>query len=150
MKDIQKNVQAGASLSAKRQAVYTALRLRGRWHGLPREAYWWKRVLEVTNGLGIRPQRAPDGSWYELEEFQIGVPYLLRNYRDGEAPDVVAAWLGFEYVEELYSALAYTSSRISEAGYYAGLAEDAERDQEDHDLDEIADVYESGDPDYIF
>ena len=78
--------------------LYARLSSRGRFQGVPRDEDLWLRILEVTNGRGLRPDRRPvgqGGGFYGLVEF-LDVPPLLRNYKDGLTLDDVAQMLGME------------------------------------------------------
>jgi len=107
-----------------RERRYQVLREKGRFHGIPKRApSSWRDVLEATSGRGIQPYKNPFGGWLEIEEFKDHVPILLRNYKAGFAPDLVAQLCGLETDRELFEAL--ESSRVpqkSEADYYADLA----------------------------
>jgi len=111
--------------SQARVLLYATLSKNGRFHGLPKNApSSWRRVLEATSGLGIRPYKDPFNGWLELEEFKAHVPTLLRNYSYGYAPDIVAQLLGYETDQELYAALELpVVVEKSEADYYEDLAD---------------------------
>lgn len=108
-------------------AVYERLRAGGRYNGLPKAATFWKEVLDATSGHGIRPYRDPSGDWLELEEFLGAVPPLLRNYKTGDPPDLVAQMLHLEGGdEELYEKLRQDENAQTPEEFERMVEEDAE------------------------
>lgn len=110
--------------SQNRLLFFQTLSKKGRFHGIPKAApSSWHLVLDVTSGLGIRPFKDPFNGWLELEEFKSHVPTLLRNYKYGYAPDLVAQLCGFETDKELYVALELpVNPGMSEADFYEDQA----------------------------
>lgn len=74
----------------------------------------WRDAWDATNGKGIRPFKdpKPGGKWLELEEYQGGVPKVLRRMNpDAVDPDRVATSLGFETSSDLYKALEWSGKK---------------------------------------
>jgi hypothetical protein len=64
----------------------------------------WRRVMDVTEGKGVRPYRGLFGGFVELEEYRSNVPRCLRRM-EGFAPDEVAAMMGLADDKALYEEL---------------------------------------------
>lgn len=89
---------------------------------IPKHAYNWKKVMDITNGLGIAPFKKFDKLkmklvFVEYEEYKGGVPKPLKRLNSPFAPDVVADMLGLEDSKQLYEWLEYTKPLMTEQNH---------------------------------
>uniref|UniRef100_A0A6M3K9J5 Putative methyltransferase n=1 Tax=viral metagenome TaxID=1070528 RepID=A0A6M3K9J5_9ZZZZ len=109
------------------------------WKFIPKDQENWQRVMDVTNGKGIRPDKDPQnpGKWLDLNEFKENIPQPLRNYKTGLAMDDVVHHLkaeGYRLPDDtpdsLYGFLAEKRRVSSERERYAEKEEDFRLEQE--------------------
>jgi hypothetical protein len=89
---------------------------------IPKHAYNWKKVMDITNGLGIAPFKKFDKLkmklvFVEYEEYKSNVPKPLKRLNSPFAPDEVADMLGLEDSKHLYEWLEYTKPLITEQNH---------------------------------
>ncbi|NIO49699.1 MAG: hypothetical protein GTN73_09745 [Candidatus Aminicenantes bacterium] len=101
---------------------------------IPKDADNWKRVMDITKGKGIAPQKkfyASESRLTEYEEYKENIPKPLRRLNSPYKPDVVAAMLELEDEEALYEWLKYKKPSTTEAEHNQIEGEEfLERDEE--------------------
>ena len=66
------------------------MRKRKRYSFIPRDAWNWKKVMDITSGRGIAPFRK-GRRIIEYEEYKENVPKQIKHLRSPHTPNVGAA-----------------------------------------------------------